>query len=284
MDSGSSVGSASLVEEAAIDEIDSDSDQDSHQSDEDHHQDYETNVDLTDANGLEIPQMGRRCKDSSYADDSSAGSSGWNSSVGDSSSTNTESVESFDANMVDVGSSTISKTNTSSEDADEIDEYAIDRELLPGVNPAVNPVVQPGLSMLPVDDTGDDGSDFSSDDSENSATLTKRNDTAPLGREIQSAIEQRHWSAVGATAATIASLPDEDSTNSDSMGNTQLTLQKWKLSIQVTGVESLLLPPDMQTMQASNRALLRVIMEVYRVTAIIPSHRRQLRLLINQVP
>jgi hypothetical protein len=222
MDSGSSVGEASLVEEAAIDEIDSDSDQDSHQSDEDHHQDYEMNVDLTDADGLEIPQMGRRSKESSYADDSSAGSSGWNSSVGDSSSTNTESVESFDANMVDVGSSTISKTNTSS-DADEIDEYAIDRELLPGVNPAVNPVVQPGLSMLPVDDMGDDDSDFSSDDSENSTTLTKRNDTAPLGREIQSAIEQGDWSAVGATAAMIALLPDEDSTNSASMGNTTHT-------------------------------------------------------------
>ena len=207
MDSGSSVGEASLVEEAALEEIDSDSDHDSHSNDD--RNEYEMNVDLTDADGLEISPMGRRSKESSYADDSSAGSSGWNSSAGDSSSTNTESVESFDANLVDAGSS-MSKTMTTN--TDEMDEYAVDRELLPGtLNPAVNPVVQPGVSMLPVDDEEDNDSAFLSDDSESSISLTKRSDAPPMGYEIQSAIEQGDWAAVGATAAILAPNPEEDS-------------------------------------------------------------------------
>lgn len=152
MDSGSSVDEASLVEEAAVEEIDSDSDHGSQHSDDDNNQEYEMNVDLTDAEGLEISHErlhghiatgSRRSKESSMGDDSSAGSSGWESSVGDSSSTNTESVESFDPNMVDMGSSTISKT-TPSTDNDDMDEFMVDKELLPGsINPAINPVVQP---------------------------------------------------------------------------------------------------------------------------------------------
>jgi hypothetical protein len=63
--------------------------------------------------------------------------------VGDSSSTNTESVESFDPNLVDINSSTVSKSTPTSE-GDDLEEYLVDRELLPGINPAINPVVQPG--------------------------------------------------------------------------------------------------------------------------------------------
>ena len=219
-DSESSVDEASLVEEAALEDIDSDSDHDSHHSDDDHHE-YEMNIDLTDADGLEIPHMGRRSKESSDADDSSAGSSGWNSSDGDSSSTNTESVESFDANLVDTGSSAISKNNSS--ETDEMEDYAYDRELLPGtINPAVNPVVQPGVSMLPVADTEDDDIDFMSNSSESSDGLVKRDDAPPMGHEIQSAIEQGDWAAVGATAAILTSQPEGDSTSA-SLANTTHT-------------------------------------------------------------
>lgn len=207
MDSGSSVGEASLVEEAAIEEIDSDSDHDAHSNDDQN--EYEMNVDLADFDGFEIPPMGRRSKESSYADDSSAGSSGWNSSAGDSSSTNTESVESFDANLVDAGSS-MSKTMTTN--TDEMDEYAIDRELMPEtLNPAVNPVVQPGVSMIPVDDDEVNDPTYLSDDSENSVSLTKRSDAPPIGDEIQSAIDQGDWAAVGATAAILVPNPEDES-------------------------------------------------------------------------
>eukprot|EP00804_Cyclotella_cryptica_P026678 CCRYP_007916-RA/>CCRYP_007916-RA protein AED:0.02 eAED:0.02 QI:972/1/1/1/0.66/0.5/4/1688/926 len=239
MDSGSSVDEASLVEEAVIEEIDSDSDHGSHHSDDDHNHEYEMNVDLTDAEGLEISHErlhahiatsgSRRSKESSMGDDSSAGSSGWESSVGDSSSTNTESVESFDPNLMDMGSSTISKTTPSS-DNDDMDELLVDKELLPGtINPAINPVVQPRVSMLPVDDMDDDDSAFMSDGSDNSSSFDKRIDAAPLGHEIKSAIEQGDWSAVGATAAILASKRssaqiDEDTAmmnEADSFGATQ---------------------------------------------------------------
>lgn len=74
--------------------------------------------------------------------------------------------------------------------------------------------------MVPVDDMDDDDSAFLSDDSENSATLTRRSDAPPMRHEIQSAIEQGDWAAVGATAAILAPKPDEDSA---SMGNTTHT-------------------------------------------------------------
>ncbi|KAL3790611.1 hypothetical protein ACHAWO_008091 [Cyclotella atomus] len=68
MDSGSSVGEASLVEEVAIDEIDLTSGRFASKR-WGSSSDYEMN----DADGLEIPQMGRQSKESSHADDSSAG-------------------------------------------------------------------------------------------------------------------------------------------------------------------------------------------------------------------
>jgi hypothetical protein len=140
-------------------------------------------------------------------DVSSAGSSGWESSKGESSSTNTGSVESFDPNLenLDVGSSTISRSE------DEYDDLE-DRELLPAViNRAVNPVVQRGLvsisfvlyskiflqshhlsfassisfffsvMMVSVEEEEDEDSSYMSDGSQSSASFSKRCDAAPMG-------------------------------------------------------------------------------------------------------
>ena len=61
------------------------------------------------------------------------------------------------------------------------------------------------VSMMPVDDIDDDDSAFMSDDSDDGSSFAKRTDSAPLGHEIKSAIEQGDWAAVGATAAILAS-------------------------------------------------------------------------------
>ena len=72
-------------------------------------------------------------------DDSSAGSSGWESSDGDS-SVRTGSVESFDPNVESLGTS-ISPSHDGT--ASYLEEEMEDRQLmLDSLNPAVNPVVQ----------------------------------------------------------------------------------------------------------------------------------------------
>lgn len=74
-------------------------------------------------------------------DDSSAGSSGWESSDGDS-SVRTGSVESFDPNVESLGTS-ISPSHDGT--ASYLEEEMEDRRLMPdSLNPAVNPVVQRG--------------------------------------------------------------------------------------------------------------------------------------------
>ena len=66
--------------------------------------------------------------------------------------------------------------------------------------------------MLPVDE---DDSAFSSDDSDYSASSPMRSDAPPLGHEIQAAIDQGDWSAVGATAAILA--PEDPSPTTSEM-------------------------------------------------------------------
>lgn len=61
----------------------------------------------------------------------------------------------------------------------------------------------------------DDDSAFSSDDSDYSASSPMRSDAPPLGHEIQAAIDQGDWSAVGATAAILA--PDDPSPTTSEM-------------------------------------------------------------------
>ena len=104
---------------------------------------YLANVNLMD----EAASKGsKRSQSSSHAtpkstDDSSAGSSGWDSSDGDS-SVDTGSVDSYDPNTIrtgDLDSQPSHPSDTSSE-ADMVFDQDDNR----GINPAHNPVVQPG--------------------------------------------------------------------------------------------------------------------------------------------
>lgn len=140
-------------------------------------------------------------------DDSSAGSSGWESSDGDS-SVQTGSVDSFDPNTeslaTSVSQSRDGTTSTNSEDEME------DQELMPeSLNPAVNPVVQPGVTMIPVNEYDDENDSAStSDDSDN--FVQNKDDVAPMAQDLDRAIEAGDWKAVGATAAILASDSDRD--------------------------------------------------------------------------
>lgn len=145
--------------------------------------------------------------DAEADDDSSAGSSGWESSDGDS-SVQTGSVDSFDPNTeslaTSVSQSRDGTTSTNSEDEME------DRELMPeSLNPAVNPVVQPGVTMIPVNEDDDENDSTSaSDDSDN--LVQNKDDVAPMAQDLDRAIEAGDWKAVGATAAILASDSDRD--------------------------------------------------------------------------
>ena len=139
-------------------------------------------------------------------DDSSAGSSGWESSDGDS-SVRTGSVESFDPNAESLGTSVSPSHDGTST---YLEEEMEDRELRPdSLNPAVNPVVQRGVTMIPVDE-GDDEEDstYMSDDSDN--PLQNREDVALMAQDLDRAIEAGDWAAVGATAAILASDSERD--------------------------------------------------------------------------
>jgi len=138
-------------------------------------------------------------------DDSSAGSSGWESSDGDSSA-QTGSVESFDPNAESLGTSVSpSHDGTSAYSEEEME----DRELLPqSLNPAINPVIQRGVTMIPVDEGGsEEDSASTSDDSD---SPVGRGDVAPMAQDLDRAIEAGDWAAVGATAAILASDSERD--------------------------------------------------------------------------
>ena len=138
-------------------------------------------------------------------DDSSAGSSGWESSDGDSSA-QTGSVESFDPNAESLGTSVSpSHDGTSAYSEEEME----DRELLPqSLNPAINPVIQRGVTMIPVDEGGsEEDSASTSDDSDSPVS---RGDIAPMAQDLDRAIEAGDWAAVGATAAILASDSERD--------------------------------------------------------------------------
>jgi len=144
--------------------------------------------------------------DANADDDSSAGSSGWESSDGDS-SVQTGSVDSFDPNTESLGTSVSpSHDGTSAYSEGEME----DRELMPeSLNPAVNPVVQRGVTMIPVnEDEDEEDSDSTSDDSD--APARNREDVAPMAQDLDRAIEAGDWAAVGATAAILASDSDRD--------------------------------------------------------------------------
>jgi hypothetical protein len=187
IDSDSSVDEASLVEERSIE--DSISDDNAH-DDEGQHQGSYQDIDLNDPEGVKIPHENfdttgsHRSKESSYG--------------GISSSTNTESAESLDPNLID-GSTRF----TRSSDTDEIDELTVDKELLPGSsNPALNPIAQQRVTMMPTNDTDDEGSAYSSDDS-GGGTFIRRSDETPMQYEIETALERGDWNAVAETAAAL---------------------------------------------------------------------------------
>jgi hypothetical protein len=138
-------------------------------------------------------------------DDSSAGSSGWESSDGDS-SVRTGSVESFDPNTESLGTSISPSYDGAST---SLEEEMEDRQLMPdSLNPAVNPVIQRGVTMIPVDEGDEEDSTYMSDDSDD--PLQNRADVAPMARDLDRAIEAGDWAAVGATAAILASDSERD--------------------------------------------------------------------------
>jgi len=169
---------------------------------------YRANVDLMDQDSNQGSNQGSNHGKSNGTsatpteDDSSAGSSGWDSEDGDS-SVDTGSVDSYDPNTIrsgDLGSSVLS-----SEDGDS----TLDQDQLAGmVNPAVNPVVQRGVTMLPIDEVqreDDIDSTLISDGTGSTSDIGGRRDQSPMGGDIQEAIEKGDWAAVGATAAILAS-------------------------------------------------------------------------------
>jgi len=164
---------------------------------------YKTNVDLMDVEPLS--------KSTTTGEDSSAGSSGWDSSDGDS-SVDTGSVDSYDPN--DLGSSAGGSTypSASSSSGDASTSMLTEEQGLPAMmNPAVNPVVQRGVTMLPIEEEPKEDETLFSDDSEGSG-IGRRRDHPPLGGDIQDAIEKGDWEAVGATAAILA---DSDSSHAE---------------------------------------------------------------------
>ena len=141
----------------------------------------------------------------SEADDSSAGSSGWESSDGDS-SVHSDSVESFDPNTETLGTSI-----STSQDGAYLDEEMQDRELQPeSLNPALNPVVQRGVTMVPVSEENEEDEESSNSSDDSDSRLKIRDDTAPLSKDLDKAIEAGDWAAVGETAAILASDSDRD--------------------------------------------------------------------------
>lgn len=153
-------------------------------------------------------------------DDSSAGSSGWDSSDGDS-SVDTGSVDSYDPTTINTGdlasstegggSSSFPGSSTTGDSMTLEEQYKM--------NPAVNPVVQPGVTMLPIVAEGENENSThvtpTSDGSPASnGSNGRRHDEAPLGGDIQEAIEKGDWVAVGATAAILASDSSSDGNSS----------------------------------------------------------------------
>jgi len=143
-------------------------------------------------------------------DDSSAGSSGWDSSDGDS-SVDSGSVETYD--LDDLGSSVTNSNSASNsnsmtpeDNSSGSDTMSGDRKqpYPPTLNPAVNPVVQRGVTMLPIEECDTEEETLISDDSESTGRHERRKHLLP-GTEIQDAIEKGDWATVGATAEILAS-------------------------------------------------------------------------------
>eukprot|EP00581_Thalassiosira_minuscula_P011605 CAMPEP_0183715174 /NCGR_PEP_ID=MMETSP0737-20130205/9512_1 /TAXON_ID=385413 /ORGANISM="Thalassiosira miniscula, Strain CCMP1093" /LENGTH=1373 /DNA_ID=CAMNT_0025944259 /DNA_START=219 /DNA_END=4340 /DNA_ORIENTATION=+ len=174
---------------------------------------FRTNVDLMDTAADNAGTDTEVSKGTATGDDdSSAGSSGWESSDGDSSA-DTGSVDSYDPNQ--LGSSVTSSTDnkdsgTLTSYTSSSDEKTASSEQY--MNPAVNPVVQHNVTMLPIEETSEREEDTEvSSDSESTGI---RRDNAPRGSDIHDAIEKGDWAAVGATAAILADDGTRDTTGS----------------------------------------------------------------------
>jgi len=179
-------------------------DQDSNQDTRDSSEGvYRANVDLMDTSPSSSQQDTSKVSSTPTDDDSSAGSSGWDSEDGDS-SVNTGSVSSYDPGTIltgDLGSSTATSTSGTLGDSEGLRRSEEDM-----MNPAVNPVVQRGVTMLPIEEAQREASDEES--AFNSAAVS---DESPMGGVIQEAIEKGDWGAVAGTAAILAN------TSSDAM-------------------------------------------------------------------
>jgi hypothetical protein len=72
--------------------------------------------------------------------------------------------------------------------------------------------------MVSVEEEEDENSTYMSDGSQSSASFSKRSDAAPMGSDIQDAIDRGDWAAVGSTAAILANDPTNQTDNVSYLG------------------------------------------------------------------